>query len=131
MIKMTRNKAKQRAWKSFSSYIRHRGGDGRYNTCYTCGQRLEIVSLQAGHAIGGRSGSVLFDEDICRPQCVSCNVFKRGCYQEFITKLINENGLDWWNKKYAESKFIKKYSTQDYLDIETKYQNILEGLCGK
>lgn len=109
--------AKLRAWKAFSMYIRT-----KYNTCYTCGNKLFMKDRQCGHGIGGRGGMVLFDEDICRTQDAQCNVFLKGNYPVFVSKLIRENGLEWYENKLIQSKQIKKYSIQEYLDIEEKYK---------
>jgi hypothetical protein len=47
---------------------------------------------QAGHGLSGRGNSILFDPEICRPQCISCNIFKGGNYDIFHQKLIKETG---------------------------------------
>lgn len=114
---------KKKAWDLFSIHVRKSHSDQQgYARCYTCGHVDRWPGLQCGHAIGGRHGAVLFDEDICRPQCAICNVTKRGMYTIFTTKLINENGLDWWNKKLEESKKEVKRTKSDYLDLIEQYK---------
>lgn len=84
--------------------------------------------LQCGHGIGGRHNAVLFDEEICRPQTVAENVFKRGNYPVFVTKLIQENGLDWWEKKLAASREVVKYTRSDLEALIETYKTKLKEL---
>jgi len=122
---------KNKAWSLLSQCIRQESANhGGFCECYTCGRSIEIKDAQAGHAIGGRHNAVLFDEDVIRIQCVACNIFKRGNYQVFITKLIQENGLDWWLDKLEQSRQTIKY---DRCDLEAKiesYKQRLKGLEG-
>lgn len=72
-------RAKDRAWKAFSKYIRTRDCLKTTHTkeqgvCITCGQVKEFKSLQAGHLVGGRGNAVLFDEEIVNAQCGGCNI---------------------------------------------------------
>jgi hypothetical protein len=87
--------------------------------------------LQAGHAIGGRNNAVLFDADICRPQCVGCNVFNRGNYPIFASKLIRENGLEWFESKLAGARKTVKLTRIDLEDLIVNYKKKLEALDGK
>jgi hypothetical protein len=81
--KPTLKSLKNKAWKLCSEYVRRKDADaGGFCGCYTCGAPIHWkLEAQAGHAIGGRTNSVLLDVDIIRPQCVACNVFRRGMYQ--------------------------------------------------
>lgn len=84
--------------------------------------------MQAGHAIGGRHNAVLFDLDLIRVQCVQCNVFLHGNYHIFTTKLIRENGLEWWEQKLANSRRIVKLTRLDLLAIREDYAARMEKL---
>lgn len=86
---------------------------------------------QAGHAIGGRTNSVLLDVSIIRVQCVSCNVFLRGNYPIFTTKLIKENGLDWWEAKLANARQIVKYTRADLEEMIESLKQKLQDLNGR
>ena len=121
-------KLKKQAWDLLSQCIRRE----RVNIydqacCYTCEEWKPWKEIQAGHAIGGRHNAVLFDEEIIRPQCCGCNIFKRGNYQVFITKLIQENGLDWWLDKLEQSRQTIKY---DRCDLEAKIESYKQRLKG-
>lgn len=119
---------KKQAWCLLSQCIRrdatkHSG----FCLCYTCGKVLQYAEAQASHAIGGRHNAVLFDEEIIRPCCVGCNVFLRGNYQVFITRLIEENGFAWWQEKLAASRVAIKY---DRAMLEFKIEGYKSRLAG-
>ena len=91
---------KKKAWTEFLKYIRLKNADrDGYVQCYTCGRKMFWKEAQAGHGLSGRGNSILFDEEIVKPQCASCNIFKGGNYDSFHSRLIEENGIEWFNKK--------------------------------
>lgn len=118
---------KKKAWTVFSQYIRRSNADG-YGicVCYTCGERQQWKEAQAGHAIPGRHNAVLYDEEIVRVQCVACNIFKRGNYPIFTTKLIKAHGMEWWENKLARSRQTVKYTRTDIQEIIDKYTERLK-----
>jgi len=127
--KQTLSSLKKKCWRLFSEYIRKQGADaGGTERCYTCGGLFFWKDLQAGHSIGGRHSAVLFDEEIVRPQCVRCNVFLRGNYPAFVTKLIKENGLEWWEEKLTNSRKVKKYTRTELEELIELYKRKLEAL---
>lgn len=122
----TTTKLKQQAWKLLSQIIRQDAADHRgMCQCFTCDEWDHWKSMQAGHGIGGRHNAVLLDEDILRVQCVACNIFKRGNYTIFTTKLIKENGLEWWDNKLAESRLMKKYTRAELIEKIEEYKSRL------
>lgn len=125
----TLRQLKAKCWALFSEYVRRKNADANgMARCYTSGVVAHWTQLQCGHAIGGRHNAVLFDDEICRPQTVSENVFKRGNYPVFVTKLIQENGLDWWERKLEGSRQVRKYTRSDLEDLISLYKTKLEGL---
>lgn len=128
--KPTLKSMKAKAWKTFSEYIRRReADDGGTERCYTCGELAHWKELQCGHAIGGRSNAVLLDEEICRAQCVRCNVFMRGQYPVFTAKLIRENGLEWFERKLEQARRVVKLSRSDFENHIETYKQKLEALA--
>ena len=121
---------KNKAWKLCSEYVRRKDADeGGFVGCYTCGTSLHWkLEAQAGHAIGGRNNAVLFDVDILRPQCVACNVFRRGNYPVFTAKLIRENGLEWFEQKLIASRQAVKISRTDYEEKIGHFKQLLAEL---
>lgn len=127
--------AKRKAWKCFSQYIRARDCLFTTNTltrckCVTCNREFPLEEIQAGHAIGGRNNSILFDEKLVNGQCKGCNGFGNGKYAEYSVWFIETYGLQEWEDKVILSKQSKKYSMQDYLDIADvyikKYNKLIE-----
>ena len=127
--KPTITSLKNRAWKLVSEYVRRKDADeGGTVECYTCGKLAYWRELHAGHAIPGRHGAVLFDVDIIRPQCPVDNIWKGGRYEIFTTKLIKENGMDWWEKKLAGAREVVKLTRSDLEEIIETYKAKLEKL---
>jgi hypothetical protein len=106
------------------------------------------MGIQAGHAIGGRAGAVLLDEELIRPQDYHCNVGLRGNYPVFVTKLIREKAreigasseigtppaepiaaaMEWWEGKLAASRQVRKWNRQDLEEKIESYKARLNGL---
>lgn len=129
MKKKSLKSLKARAWKLFSEWVRRKDADqGGTERCYTCEAPFFWKELHCGHAIGGRHNAVLLDPEICRPQCVRCNIFKRGEYPIFTTKLIKENGMAWWEKKLKASRLTVKYTRGDFETIIEDYKQKLSEL---
>lgn len=77
--KISKSSAKKKAWKTYSEYIRRSYADAfGYLNCYTCGIKMFWKESDCGHGMPGRNNAVLFMEEVCRPQCIGCNVFGRG-----------------------------------------------------
>lgn len=125
-------KLKVKAWYLLSELVRRNkpceSVPEGWQVCYTCGAAKRWQEMQAGHAIPGRTGAVLLDEEIIRPQDEKCNIWGRGMYHIFSTKLIKENGMDWWEKKLQDSRQVKKWSRSDLEEKITEYRSRLEAL---
>jgi hypothetical protein len=118
--KTTLSSLKKKAWKLVSEYIRRSHADeGGTVRCYTCPALMFWKESQAGHAIGGRGGAVLFDLSIIRPQCYACNAkhIGNGRPHIFARKLAMENGQEWWDKKVDGSGRVVKWSRPDLEDF--------------
>ena len=116
---LTIPKLKAKVWKVFSLYIRQKYAKRGMVRCYTCPVVKPIKEMQCGHGLGGRGNSILFDASICRPQCVSCNIFRGGNYDIFHDKLIKENGVEWFQKKVKQKQETKQFTRSE---LEEKYQ---------
>ncbi len=119
---------KKKAWKLLSLIVRKSAGPEGSALCYTCGAEHRISELQAGHAIPGRTGALLLDEEIIRPQCVQCNIWKRGQHHIFATKLIQEHDMQWWVLKLLQAHQIKKWSRSELQEKIDNYKARLNGL---
>lgn len=128
--KPTLKSVKNRAWKTLSEYVRRKDADvGGTTYCYTCELPIHWkYEAQAGHAIPGRHNAVLLDEEIIRPQCYRCNCARGGMHHVFATKLIKENGLEWWEKKLLGAREIVKLGREDFELRIAEYKNKISTL---
>lgn len=122
-------KAKDKAWKQFSRFIRLRDclattGDIDYGICITCGLRFHFKELQAGHFVPGRGNAVLFDEDITHAQCQKCNVWLYGNLIEYYPKMLKLYGEERVEQMKALRHESIKYSVEEYLQIAENYKNL-------
>lgn len=127
MKKPTLKSAKDKANAVYSRYIRLSHADS-YGLvlCYTCNTRLPWKSSQCGHGITGRNNAVLYMEDVCRPQCVGCNIMGRGQIPKFQAKLVVELGKERFADLIVEAAQVVKYTIPQYQDIEAKYKEKLK-----
>lgn len=138
-------KLKKEAWNALSKYVRYSARlspDSQTIECYTCLQYGYIKEMQAGHAIPGRTGAVLLDEEIVRPQCERCNIWLRGQYHIFVPKLIREKAIrtggdplialmeanKWWDQKLISAKQVRKYTKEELEAIRDSYREKLKEL---
>ena len=124
--KWSLKKWKDEVWDQFSLYIRHKYSKRGMVRCYTCGVVKPIKEMQCGHGFGGRGNSILFDEEIVRPQCYSCNVMKGGEYDTFHGKLIEENGVDWFKAKLRQKSQSRQFTRQELADMYEYYRKLNE-----
>ncbi len=129
-------RAKNRAWKWFSLYIRARDcikttGSIQYGKCITCGRTFRLKELQAGHFAQGRSCAVLFNELGVNAQCEQCNIRAHGRLDEYSKYMYNTyekevvNGI--LNSKWSKVKF----SRNDLDNIAEKYRKKYKELVEK
>jgi hypothetical protein len=129
MKKQSPKTLKNKAWKLFSEYLRRSYADRNGNTeCYTCGVVAHWKEHQAGHAIPGRHNAVLLDEAVVRVQCWVCNCMRSGLHHVFATKLIKENGMDWWEQKLIDARKAVKMTRSDWEQAVEYWKAKLAGL---
>lgn len=136
---MTNKKAaKNRAWAAFSKYIRYRDAvrdksllDLEQAFCISCGKAYPIQGqgcLQAGHFIGGRNNQVLFDERQVHSQCYNCNINLKGNWVPYRKKMLELYGQATVEEMENGHLDLKKYSLNDYQELEKLYITKLEQL---
>lgn len=130
------SKAKEAAWSAFSLYIRTRDciktcDSLEEGSCVTCNRiypRLGIGCLQAGHFLGGRTNSVLFDERGVHAQCMGCNVHKHGAIHEYWLFMEEAYGRETINELIRNKDMTIKYKKCDYEQITQEYIQKTESL---
>lgn len=89
-----RQKAKNKAWKQFSLYVRLRDSDEHgMAICCTCGARKHWKRLQAGHYVTRKKEATLFDEKCVHAQCAGCNKWQQGRpleYEQFLERTYGQ-----------------------------------------
>jgi hypothetical protein len=125
---------KPTVWSNFSKYIRLRDclattGTTDYGTCVTCGRRFHYKKLQAGHAIGGRSNSILFDEELVNAQCYMCNMYGNGRGAEYSVWFIKKYGIEKWEEKIRIARQVGV--KLDLEEINRKYKRKIGELLDK
>lgn len=132
MPRSERSRAKDTAWKWFSKYIRLRDclkttGKKDRGKCVTCNKEFPFKQLQAGHCIGGRNDSILFDEELVNAQCAECNRSvthggKGGNYAKYHLWYIRKYGEEGFEEKIRLSNQIKKISGPEFREISDEYR---------
>ena len=124
---------KKKAWKAFSDYIRTRDslkttGSTTHCRCITCPKTVEYKGIQAGHFVGGRGGSVLFDEDLVNGQCLRCNVMLNGNYDSYNLVMLKKHGSEKVIEMLERKGKTVHYKASDYKIIREKYKTLVEDL---
>jgi hypothetical protein len=120
---------KAKCWKLFSKYIRLRSAN-EYGLveCVTCGRKMHWEESQAGHFIGGRTNSLLFDERLVHVQCSQCNIFLRGNYVAYtlymLTKHTREEIEEFQALKNKLVKFTRSDLGQKIEELEKKLESL-------
>ena len=117
--KTDRQRAKEKAWRVFSEYIR-----ARDKRCVTCGGPTQ----HAGHFIDGRHNAVLFSERGVHGQCYHCNVGLKGNKLEYFLFMERTYGRKVIDQLMEESKVVIKYKPFHFLEIAEKYKKMTEAL---
>ncbi len=124
---LTYRAAKKKAWIEFSKYIRARDclqstGRSYFGKCITCGRIFEFELLHAGHFVGNRNSSILFDERNTHIQCSLCNCGLDGNKKAYETKMINLYGRETIDKLQIQAKQTKKYTINELEELASYYK---------
>lgn len=108
---------KKSCWDLLSQWVRRKDADaGGTVECYTCRGLFHWKDLHAGHFVPGRTGAVLLNEDVIRPQCVRCNIYLAGNYHAFTLRMIDDVGRSRVDELLALRHRVKKWSR---VELET------------
>ena len=122
-----RKKAKAKAWKMFSEWVRLRdaGPDGRAQ-CITCQRSDHWRTMDAGHYITRAKESTLFDERNVSCQCKGCNRFQGGKFLEHGLAINRKFGPGTREALEQKAGQVCKRTVNDYLFIADTYKKRVE-----
>jgi len=124
---------KETAVGHFSMFIRTRDalnttGTLTHAKCITCGKIYPITEMDAGHAIAGRKNAILFVEEICFSQCITCNRHLHGNLKRYKEILIGMYGPEKWEEFEALKHKTVKYTDADFGEIGGIFREKLKEL---
>lgn len=125
MKRKTLKQLRDQLWRITSKIVRLRGV-----TCYTCDKCLpDIKDRQCGHYYTKKGHPrTRFDWDNLRIQCFSCNHYMSGNIQEFAARLIEEIGLERFNRLRLLAKSNERLRRDELEDMITERKEILKQL---
>lgn len=109
---------KKKADSVFSFWVRLRDGF----TCFTCGKKGELSSIQNGHYISRAINILRYDERNCNAQCVGCNVFKHGNIPEYAIRLQEKYGDGILQELHRIKQQFHQFTRQELEAIIEKYK---------
>jgi hypothetical protein len=124
MKKPTVSKLKKRLDSIFSIYIRNKYADfSGYVMCVTCKTTKPINEMQNGHYVSRSSSILRYSEDNCFPQCVACNIFKKGNYPAYTEYLLKHFGQNYILNLVKVGRLEKKWTIKELQELIIKYGN--------
>lgn len=111
----------------FSQFVRRSYADENEEcTCYTCGYKTHWKKMQNGHLVSRYYLNTRFDEDNCRPQCFTCNMYRNGMIPHFSERIEKELGQGTTHRLYRKAQeIVKDFPYQEKID---EYQNKIKNL---
>src|SRR3990167_6429980 len=108
--------------KVFSLWVRKSHADKNGNvTCYTCPYTAHWKKFQNGHLVSRYYLSTRYDERNCRPQCITCNIWRHGRTPEFAENLSKELGDGIVEELYAKARELQRsFDYQQIIDTYTE-----------
>jgi hypothetical protein len=129
MKKPTYASLKRKLDKAWSEFIRRRDADRNGNTsCVTCGSRMHWKEIQCGHFVQRHYLAGRWHEDNTFPQCVGCNVFRRGAYPEFAEYLLKTFGASRIGELISLKREKVKYTRSDLEEMLERVRGQLSAL---
>lgn len=116
--------------KYFSKYIRLKYSDKKgICTCISCWKKEHYKKMHNCHWISRGKMSTRFDEDNCRPWCISCNTYRPEFHiREFTLKQIDRLWKEWVNKLIEKSNQLKRYSRIELEELIEYYKQEVKKL---
>lgn len=111
-----------------SLYVRMKAMDANKKIkCYTCDKEMDLYDAQCGHFISRSQMFLRFDLRNLRPQCNSCNCYKRGNIAIY-RKRLNEEHPGLADILMEESYLIYKMSRDEIKSLIREYSEKIKQL---
>lgn len=126
-----KKKAKDKAWKAMSLYIRLRLADSNgYCTCITCGHVGHYTKgMHGGHFVPKAQGDAArFEFDNVHVQCYRCNMNLGGNGAEYTPFMISKFGQERVDEIRQLAGKVVKYTIHDYNEMIEKYNKLIQNL---
>ena len=118
---------KKKADTLYSQWLRQSNADhAGMVQCYTCPQSYHWKAMQCGHFVSRTHTSTRWYEKNTKPQCMSCNVWRRGNSDVYALNLVKEYGVGILKELNDLKNTTVKMKAQDYLDLITDLTNKLK-----
>lgn len=123
----------KKLWKIVSECVRRKDADENgWVRCFTCGNQHHWKQIHAGHYHASSiSLSLRFDERNLRPQCVACNLHRRGNLTQYALGLEKIYGANILQELDADKHKLTKYSRNDYEEMIQAWGKKLKDLDGE
>lgn len=115
---------KKKADEVFSQWIRISAIDPTDDLvkCVTCPAKKPWKEMQAGHYETRGTIYLRYDERNVHPQCVGCNVFKKGNYPRYATWMLKTYGPTILDELEEESQTLVYNARTLYEDVISQYK---------
>jgi hypothetical protein len=125
--KLSQPRAKERAWDAFSIWVRSKNADSNgMVSCFTCGTVKPWREMQAGHFYHGTLDFNIYNVNV---QCVRCNKWLHGNGVEYYPAMLRMYGQEIIDQLNELKHKVPKLKVADYLEIEKKYKEKINGLA--
>lgn len=130
--KITKKRAKARAYAAFSIYLRTLWTLSGFVPCYTCDKHVFLKGTRpgervtTGHWVEGHRNSTYINEKYVKPQCYYCNMMLGGNQGEFRDRIRKELGDAVVDQLLIDAKKEVEISASEYLQKESYYKEKLK-----
>ena len=129
MKKPSKSTLKKKLWKLVSEYVRRRDSNqDEFAECVTCGDVRPWKELQAGHFVGGRRNSILYELTNIHPQCYGCNVCKYGETLKYLDFMLEKYGQAEVTRLRSLNEKSVTFTIQDYEEMIVKFKEKIRNL---